>query len=357
VRILLVNFEMDEDSGVLAWQANVARELADRCELVVVLTRKAGRFATAPNMRVETLPRRRAALDLPGWVFRANAQALRLCREHRVDACFVHMAMDWAYLLWPSLRLLGIPTLLWYAHGTVSARLRLAHLCATRVVTSTPEGFRLPSRKLRVIGQGVDSALFRPPPRDGSPRNELLTVSRVSRRKRIDLLLAVMQHLREDRPDLDLRLRVVGPLLTLDDLRYDGELRARVWHLGLQDRVELSGFVPQEYTPAFYRRAFLHVNVSETGSLDKTVVEALACGCPVLTSNPAFRSLLSDYPEFVISDQSPPAIAAQVAALYESRDRYDPASLRALVVGRHDVGSYATRVAEELRRLASAPRG
>jgi glycosyltransferase involved in cell wall biosynthesis len=353
VRVLLVNFEMDEDSGVLAWQASVARELAERCELVAVLTRRVGRLTASPKVLVETMPPRRGVADLARWAWRLNAQVFRLCRRHRIDACFVHMAMDFSYLLWPSLRLLGIPILLWYAHGTVSARLRLAHLCATRVVTSTPEGFRLPSGKVRVIGQGVDSALFRPPPPGGDRRNELLTVSRVSRRKRIDLLVSVMERIRATRPDLDLRLRVVGPPLTADDLRYDGELRARIWHLGLQDRVELTGFVPQEYTPDFYRRAFLHVNVSQTGSLDKTVVEALACGCPVLTSNPAFRALLAGYPELVIEDESPAAIAARVVSLYETQSRYDPAALRALVVGRHDVQSYADRVAAELELLAA----
>jgi len=352
MRILIVNYEMDEDSRVLAWQARVAQEMAWHCEFVAVLTEKLGRFEPPPNMHVETFAPR--PLGLPrrfGTALLLSGQAFRLCRRYQIDACFIHMAADWAYYLYPAFRLCGIPVLLWFAHGTVTSRLRLAHACVTRVVTSTPEGFRLPSRKVHVIGQGIDTDLFQPPDSVIEPRREVITISRVSRRKRIDLLLSVMDQVRCIPNAPDLRLRIVGPLLTADDLAYDAELRRRLWNLGLQDCVEFSGFVPQEHTPAFYRSACLHINVSRTGSMDKTVLEALACGCPVLTSNEAFREILAPYPEFIIRDDRPETIAAQILALYARRDQYQADELRALVVGKHDVQAYARKVIAQLEEL------
>jgi len=352
MRILIVNYEMDEDSRVLAWQARVAQEMAWHCEFVAVLTEKLGRFEPPPNMHVETFAPR--PLGLPrrfGTALLLSGQAFRLCRRYQIDACFIHMAADWAYYLYPAFRLCDIPVLLWYAHGTVTPRLRLAHACVSRVVTSTPEGFRIPSRKVRVIGQGVDTELFCPPDQYQEPRRDLITVSRVSRRKRIDLLLSVMDCLRRISGAPSLRLRVIGPLLTTDDLTYDLELRKRVWKMGLQDWVEFVGFVPQEYTPAFYRSAFLHINVSQTGSMDKTVLEALACGCLVLTSNEAFREMLAEYPEFILSDERPEAVAEQVLELYTSCNQYDPVKLRSLVVGKHDVQSYVQRLLAQLRDI------
>lgn len=353
MRVLIINYEMNEDAGVLAWQARVAREFARACEFVAILTERVGRFEPLPNMHVETFADR--PLGLPrrfGVALLLNRQAFHLCRRYRIEACFVHMASDWAFYLYPTFRLCGIPVLLWYAHGTVTPRLRLAHACASRVVTSTPEGFRIPSRKVRVIGQGVDTDLFRLPEELVEPRQDLLTVSRVSRRKRIDLLLSVMNYLRRKSGVPKLRLRVVGPLLTSDDLAYDAELRMQTWRTGLQDWVEFVGFAPQKYIPAFYRSAFVHLNVSRTGSMDKTVVEALACGCPVLTSNEAFFDMLRDYPEFIIRDERPEAIAEQVLTLYEKQDQYDPVGLRALVVGKHDVQSYVQKVLAQLQEIA-----
>ena len=50
---------------------------------------------------------------------------------------------------------------LWYAHTSVTPTLRLAHALADRCLTSTPAGFRIPSEKLFVVGQGIDLDQFR----------------------------------------------------------------------------------------------------------------------------------------------------------------------------------------------------
>lgn len=353
MRVLIINFEMNEDSGVLAWQTHVARRIAESCEFMLVLTERLGSFEPHPNMRVEIIPRR--PMGVPrrlGGAFLVNAQVLRLCRRYRIDACFIHMAIEWCYYLYPSLRLLGIPILLWYAHGTVPPKLHLAHRCAARIVTSTPEGFRIPTNKVRIIGQGVDTDIFIIPDRN-EHSGDMIYVGRVSRRKHISLLLEVMDAIRKIASDVPIRLRVVGPLLTQDDLAYDAELRNQMCALGLQGRVEFVGFVPQKYIPPLYRSAFLHINVSRTGSMDKTVVEALACGCPVLTTNEAFFDLLKEYPEFIIRDEQPCAIAEQVLQLYERSGQYDPAILRSLVVGKHDLKSYTEKIMANLQEIIS----
>jgi glycosyltransferase involved in cell wall biosynthesis len=359
MKLLIINYEMDEDSGVLAWQARIAREIAHSCEFVLVLTEKIGRYTKAGNLHVELFDPKPLGLTRRfGGTFLLNVQARRLCRQYQIDTCFIHMAADWTYYLYPTFRMLRIPTVLWYAHGTVTRRLRLAHACATRVVTSTPDGFRIPSEKVRIIGQGIDTEIFQPLPAANEtshtePRSALITVSRISRRKRIGLLLQVMAHLQKIPNAPKLHLRIVGPLLTPDDLAYDRELRAYAWQTGLQESVEFAGFVPQAYHSSLYRTAFLHLNVSQTGSMDKTVLEALACGCPVLVSNEAFRALLADYPEFIITDDRPEAIAAQIVALYSRLDAYDPMQLRNLVVGQHDLPSYAQKLLAQLKEVAT----
>lgn len=353
MRLLVVNFEMDEDSGVLAWQADVVRALARRCEFVFVLTQKLGRFEAPENVTIVTVPVRPFGVPqrLGGrWLM--NPMISRICRDHRIDACFVHMAMEWVYILAPALRRRGVPVLFWYAHGTVSLRLRLAHFLARGVVTSTPEGFRLKSRKLSVIGQGVDADLFSIPARHGE-RNDLIYVGRLSRRKRIELLVETMDALRTMAPDRMIRLQLVGPLLTPDDHVYEGEIRSLVALKGLGDRVVFRGFVKQREIPRLYEDVFLHVNVSRTGSMDKTVVEALSSGCPVLTSNEAFFGLLSGHPELVLRSDEPAAIAATILRLHEQRDRFEPAALRALVVGQHDLRSWGGRVCQILARLVA----
>ena len=256
MNVLVVNFEMDPASGVLAWQYHVARQLARHCRRVVVLTNRIGVLDRPANMEVQLFPRWlfRAPWRLIGGKWWVNVLVWKLCRLRAIDACFIHMNMEWGYRLAPTFAALRIPVLLWYAHGTVSKRLRLAHRCVTRVVTSTPEGFRLPSDKLKVIGQGVNTEVFALQPREAAAA-DVITVGRISRRKRIDLMVDAFALLCERQSAASCRLTVVGPALTDDDCLYEREVRARVEARGLAGRVVFLGHVMQEDLPPVYRRA------------------------------------------------------------------------------------------------------
>lgn len=343
MNILVVNYEMDDDSVALAWQIRVVRALAGRCDRVVVLTLRRGAGAVPANVTVETLA---GPAGLP-WLGKRLArlrQAGRLCRQYAVDAVFIHMAHQLAYELYPVFAARRLPVLLWYAHGTLSWHVRLAHACVDRVVTSTPEGFRIASPKRHIIGQGVDTDLFTLRPRAPAAR-EILVVSRISRRKRLALLLEVSEHLRAD----GLRLVIVGAPLTEADRRYQAELQAVIAQRALP--VTLAGFVPLAAIPPLYENAVAHLSLSQTNSLDKSLLEALACGCPALTSNPAFQSLLAPFPGLFITDEQPAAIAAQVRAVLARPADFAPPALRALIVGHHDLGSYTECLLEHLHAL------
>ncbi|MBL8080155.1 MAG: glycosyltransferase family 4 protein [Anaerolineales bacterium] len=351
MKILVVNYEMNEDSNVLAWQASVVRELANHCEQVIVLTERLGRFSCPPNVKIHLIPRRPWGIPkMLGSLWLMNFTVFDLIRKHGINACFIHMAMEWTYRLFPVLKLHQVPILLWYAHGTVTNRLRLAHACATKIVTSTPEGFRLESNKKIIIGQGVDIDLFNIPSYLPE-RNDILYVGRVSPRKRVLLLVKLMSTLRMMAPDLPIRLRILGPTLSLQDQIYLDEIQLEIERLGVSDCVEFLGDMPPQKIPACYRSTFLHINVSQTGSMDKTVMEALACGCPVLTSNKAFFNLLLEHPDFLLQSEVLTEIAQKVISIYERRKEYDPGILRNLIVGHHDINSYANKVYKILQGL------
>lgn len=350
MRLLIVNYELDDLSPVLAWQAQVTRALAETCEQVVVLTGRKGQYTLPDNVYVEQLKVDHTRSRINRYID-LNRQALRVCRAFGIQAAFVHMAHRYAYWLYPALWLQRVPILLWYAHGSVTWHLRVALFCAARVVTSTPHGFGIPSPKVHIIGQGVDTDLFKLVPYSPE-QTAIVTVSRISQRKRLDLLIDTMACLRDQhRP---FRLKIIGTPLTDNDRGYEQTLHEQVAQAGLTNRVSFEGFVPLADLPAQYTSTFLHVNVSQTESMDKTVIEALACGCPVLTSNPAFRDLLRDYELFIAQDEKPQSLAAQISEIYERNSTFDRKALRALVMNQHDLQSYVGRIMEHLHAIRQA---
>lgn len=353
MRLLVVNFEMDRLSPSMPWSASIVDALAGSCEKVVVLTSRVGDYAPPANVVVETIPfPRLIALPpaRPVLAAAANAKAWSLIRRHRLDACFVHMAAHWAWYLAPTFKALNVPVMAWYAHGAVTPELKRVLWAADRIVTSTLDGFRLSSDKVRVIGQGVDTGLFRPSAGAGA-RDTVVSVSRISPRKRLELLLDMMEEIGRRPGAPPVKLLVIGGPVSREDAAYDRSLREEIWRRGLEKRVTLAGYVPQARMPRLYEDAFVHLNVSATGSMDKTVLEALACGCPVITSNGAFREIFRDRPQSLLSEDGPAALADAVLAAHARRE--DPAALRALVEGRHDQKTHVARLLENLRDLAA----
>lgn len=349
MRILIVNYCMDEDSTVLAWQASVVKELARHCEKVVVLTEQLGRFSPPVNVMVHLIsPRPWGLPKVLGSRMLMNLTVSKIIRDHKIDACFIHMSMEWTYRLFPALKLHRVPILLWYAHGTVSNYLRLAHACATRVVTSTPEGFRLRSKKKVVIGQGINTELFQIPEYE-TERTDILYVGRISPRKKVHLFIDVMELLHELLPDVGFRLRIIGPTLSKVDREYERNIIKKIEEKNLTEKIHFLGDMPQQKIPLYYSSAFLHLNLSDTGSMDKTVIEALSCGCPVLTSNEAFYDFLSDFPEFLVQSDDPEKIASAIIKIWKNIGAYPANILRELIISHHDVQNYAVKIYQNLK--------
>lgn len=358
MKLLFIAYELDPKSQVLAWQYRLVHELAAECSLVLAAAPKVGAVPARSNVVFREIPSwlRWFPVRLTFGYFYQNVLMWSWCRRHHIDVCLVHMHHKAAYRYGPAWRLLGIPVVMWYAHGSTPFSLRVAHACVDRVVCSTPEGFRLKSHKVEFIGQCIDTELFAPQSRD-DVRHEVITVSRVSRRKHLDLVIEAFALLSQAMPETPLRLRVVGAPITNDDQVYAKELRLLAERLGVEQGVIWDGHRSQREIAALHARAFVHLNVSQTGSMDKTAMEALACDCPVLTSNEALISALAGIEQACITDERPEAIARKICYWYEHQQEQPLGRFRSLVTGKHDLGSYVGRLIGVFQAVSRRSRG
>ena len=152
----------------------------------------------------------------------------------------------------------------------------------------------------------------------GVTRPFVLFVSSVWRYKNCDGLLRAWRLARHELAGR--QLVVVG---ALRDEKYVAELRSLVAELGIGEDVVFVGGVPLEETARFYQAADVLVYPSLSETFGLPILEAMACACPVVTSN------ISAMPE----------IAGDAALL---ADPHDPASLARSIVAA--TGSEADRL-------------
>ena len=136
--------------------------------------------------------------------------------------------------------------------------------------------------------------------------------------------------------------------------------------LGVSARVELTGRYTQREAPGLYRRAHLLVHTKVLDPCPSVVIEALACGLPVVyPKSGGTVELVGDdagigvpHPESWERDQppSPEAMAEAVTRVLGERDRYAEAARRR-AVERFALEPWLDRHAELFGELtASAPR-
>ena len=121
--------------------------------------------------------------------------------------------------------------------------------------------------------------------------------------------------------------------------------------------VRFEGRAPHSRVVEFYQKSDLFLNPSQTGSLDKTVLESMASGCLVLTANPAYKGLLPERYFFENNDLG--KLVEKIIAIkglnIEERAR-EGIFLREIVVKNHSLDHWASQVIAELGMGNQNPR-
>jgi glycosyltransferase involved in cell wall biosynthesis len=186
----------------------------------------------------------------------------------------------------------------------------------------------------------------------GSGTADLLHVGSTIPRKRIDVLLRVAAAARAARGNLRL-VRVGGPLT--------GEQERLARELGIRDHMLELPFLDRAVLAAVYRRAALVVLTSENEGFGLPIVEALACGTPVVATDlPVCREVGGTDMEYCALDRVD-AWGTTIERLLAERDRDPDAWERRRQRGIARAASFswsacASRCVDVYRQLAAADR-
>jgi glycosyltransferase involved in cell wall biosynthesis len=249
---------------------------------------------------------------------------------------FVFDAIDGHYLypdgvaaVWLA-RDYGVPVVL-TARGSDTSQLphyripgRLIHAAIARadaliaVSAALKEGLvalGAPPAKVTVLRNGVDLELFQPVPDRAAARAELgfdgptlLSVGLLIERKRHHLTIEALVHLPGH------RLVIVG------EGPERSALEALATRLGVADRVHLIGPVPHTRLPLYYSAADVMVLASSREGWANVLLEAMACGTPVVAT-PAWGSreaVAAPEAGVVIEEATPAAVAAGVRQVLDN---------------------------------------
>jgi len=354
-RIVFVTQAYDQSDPLLGVVGDWVGALARRFDGVDVIAQRAPgavgwrlRARDGVGVRVATMGKETGTGRLGQFLaMQASlAQALPGAR-----AVFIHMVPRYAVLAAPLARIFRVPVVLWYAHGNVDRALRMAVPLVQRILTPTRDSFPIDGAidphvraRLACIGHGIDTARYSPDGLTDPVPGLVVSAGRLSPVKRHEVVLRELAAITPDRWSL----RVVGAPLHSADASYRLRLEAEAGSLGVADRVTLVGAVPFDRMAMEYRSAWVLAHTSRTGSLDKVVLEAAACGVPVVSTAPSSRAVLGPFGDELLATDDRTFGERLRAVLGWSATKRDDVgrALRGAVIAGHGLDHWADRVAD-----------
>lgn len=207
--------------------------------------------------------------------------------------------------------------------------LRLADACVVateRDAEIIRERHRLNASKVWVIPNYVDTHLFKPMPDVRREKGLICFVGRLALQKNVEMLLEACSLLE------GARLLIIG----------DGELRSEIARMADQLHLDVEFYrsVPNPQLPRYLNRASVFVLPSHYEGCPKTLLEAMACGLPVVgTDVDGIREIIRNGENGILCEKTAEGLASAIGEMLAKEDAAAEMARKAreYVIERHDL--------------------
>lgn len=202
------------------------------------------------------------------------------------------------------------------------------HIAVSRSVRENIAHFTGENERLRVIPVGVDMEVFKPlPPGQKPDPDSILYVGRIHETKGVDVLLHAMRQLVEHSPSV--RLSLIGGSFYPQWREQEERLMRLSEDLDLTHHVRFLGIQPPNQVAEAMRKSTLLVLPSRRETLGAVLIEALACGTPVVATRCGGpEDVVTEAVGRLVAKEDPPSLAKAMASVLKERQRYDAQVLR-----------------------------
>lgn len=333
---------MDKNHPILGFFVSWIREFSKNFDEVHVVALEVGIYNLPSNVTVYSLGKEDGENNLK-YLWRFYLYFLKIFFFTRVDYVLFHMGAIYNILAAPFFlcrHFFDTKFFWWKTHGHINWQGRLALSFVDRVYTASAESFPINTKKRHVVGHAIDVELFSP---FGNIMREkrILFTGRLTRSKRIEVIVELAKFLKER--GVEVPVRIIGPVIDKD---YVNSLKELVQNHELDDLVT---FLPPLNQPELikeYEAAEIFINPSNTGSIDKTVLEAMAMGAIPLTDNPAFMRMLGEFQLFTKKGDSENLLTSVLRILDLPNEVKNDLrnKLRNIVMSQHSLKTLSQRI-------------
>ncbi len=299
MKLLVITQKVDKNDPVLGFFHNWLSKLAPKFERISAICLQEGVSDLPNNVGVYSLGKESLVKSLEfgarSWqkikyVWNFYKYIWQFRSEY--DAVFVHMNQEYVLLGGLFWKLLGKKIYFWRNHPKGSWLTEVAVWFSEKVFCTSTHSFTAKFKKTEILPVGIDTDLFFIDNKVPVLPNSILSLGRISPIKNIDKMVELAFAL--DKEGVDFVLDIVGDPVNPEDYQYLERLVARSKTLNDKGKINFISAVSQEGAALMFKSHEIFINLTPSGSMDKTILEAVASGSIPVVINKFFSGIFEE---------------------------------------------------------------
>jgi len=288
MKLLIITQKVDKNDSVLGFFHRWISEFSKHYDSVLVICLYKGEYSLPNNVKVLSLGKESGESKIK-YVFNFYRYIWLMRNEY--DKVFVHMNQEYVLLGGLILKILKKDIFMWRNHHAGSWLTNASVYFCKNVLCTSKYSYTAKFKSTVIMPVGVDLVNFKPNSNIDRPPQSILYLGRISPSKNIDIFIDALIDLKNNFPQLT---GTICGDIDINNVEYYESLIRKVKKGGADSYISFVKGVPNTETVAIYSRHEVFVNLSSSGMYDKTIFEAIACGCITIASNDNLVGQLKD---------------------------------------------------------------
>jgi glycosyltransferase involved in cell wall biosynthesis len=351
MNLLIITQKIEKNGDRWGFFHDWIEEFSKNCENVTVICLYEIKHNLPQNVRVLSLGKEHGRCHLK-YLF--NFYKYIFEERKNYDVVFVHMNPIYVVLGGLFWRMMAKKITLWYTHKSVTLELRIAEKFVHKIFTASKNSFRLKTKKVKVMGHGINTDNFIINKQEIKIRDnnifKLISVGRISPSKDYETLIKAIEILNNKNIKVEVDLIGSSPdgqenyLEKLKDLTKQKNIK----------NINFIGAVPNNEIKNYLYNSDLFVHMSQTGSLDKSSLEAMLCALPLVSNNDSVvNDILGNYKnKLAYAKHDFEGLAQRITELKEMDEEERKKigeNLREIVKKDHDLKNLVVNLVREIK--------
>ena len=345
MKLLIITQKVSKNDTILGFVHRWIVEFSKTFDSIVVICLEKGEYDLPGNVKVLSLGKEERQSRIQYLIhFYWYIQHER----KNYDAVLVHMNEEYAFLAGWLWRLWGKKVAMWRNHPSGSIFTDIAAMFCNKVFCTSKYSYTAKYKKTTLMPVGIDTDIFKPSNVKKTPHS-ILFLARIAPFKRPDIFIDSLNILKNK--GVKFTASIYGDPLP-KDVEYYESLKVKASEFGLNGNLSFCAGIPNEQTPSIYSAYDIFVNLSPSGMYDKTIFEAMACGCLSLSSNKNLTGIVS--PALLFEEANKEDLASKLEALIkisETEKEANRLNSLQLTRSRHSLSALAEMLRDSIQTI------